>query len=125
MDSCCKPIDILSPNIYSIIQFFNYKHSMHFKRKINKEMCILALRDNVTLHNFCLYVFQLAYSIFFYQVLLYYIQDPSNSNGCVSYIKYKQGIAQSVGNWFFNRVGVQAIGCPYPCDKTCHNLVFN
>ncbi|KAK7291764.1 hypothetical protein RIF29_07159 [Crotalaria pallida] len=36
-----------------------------------------------------------------------------------------RGIAQSVGNWYFDRVGVQAIGCPYPCDKTCHNLVFN
>ncbi|XP_019455599.1 PREDICTED: pectin acetylesterase 10-like [Lupinus angustifolius] len=36
-----------------------------------------------------------------------------------------RGIAQSVGNWFFDRVGVQAIGCPYPCDRTCHNLVFN
>ncbi|KAJ1418746.1 Pectinacetylesterase/NOTUM [Sesbania bispinosa] len=35
-----------------------------------------------------------------------------------------KGIAESVGNWFFDRVGVQAIGCPYPCDKTCHNLVF-
>ncbi|XP_028797145.1 pectin acetylesterase 2-like isoform X2 [Neltuma alba] len=35
-----------------------------------------------------------------------------------------RGIAQSVGNWFFDRVGIQAIGCAYPCDKTCHNLVF-
>ncbi|XP_027331637.1 pectin acetylesterase 10-like isoform X2 [Abrus precatorius] len=35
-----------------------------------------------------------------------------------------RGIAESVGNWFFDRVSVQAIGCPYPCDKTCHNLVF-
>ncbi|KAI4335124.1 hypothetical protein L6164_013801 [Bauhinia variegata] len=36
-----------------------------------------------------------------------------------------RGIAQSVGNWFFDRVvGIQAIGCPYPCDKTCHNMVF-
>jgi len=39
-------------------------------------------------------------------------------------INYKQGIAESVGNWFFDRLSVQAIGCPYPCDKTCHNLVF-
>ncbi|KAK4270229.1 hypothetical protein QN277_023290 [Acacia crassicarpa] len=37
-----------------------------------------------------------------------------------------RGIAESVGNWFFDRVGMQAnIGCAYPCDKTCHNLVFD
>ncbi|PKI36018.1 hypothetical protein CRG98_043593 [Punica granatum] len=35
-----------------------------------------------------------------------------------------KGIAQSVGNWYFDRSGVKAIDCPYPCDNTCHNLVF-
>ncbi|XP_042476333.1 pectin acetylesterase 12-like [Macadamia integrifolia] len=35
-----------------------------------------------------------------------------------------KGIAQSVGDWYFDRRGVEAIDCPYPCDKTCHNLVF-
>ncbi|XP_058077761.1 pectin acetylesterase 12-like [Magnolia sinica] len=35
-----------------------------------------------------------------------------------------KGIAQSVGDWYFDRTGVKAIDCPYPCDKTCHNLVF-
>ncbi|KAK9121340.1 hypothetical protein Syun_018957 [Stephania yunnanensis] len=29
----------------------------------------------------------------------------------------------SRGGWFFDRVGVSAIDCPYPCDNTCHNLV--
>ncbi|KAG8663655.1 hypothetical protein MANES_01G236000v8 [Manihot esculenta] len=33
-------------------------------------------------------------------------------------------IAQSVGDWYFDRVDVKAIDCPYPCDNTCHNLVF-
>ncbi|KAK9095308.1 hypothetical protein Scep_026777 [Stephania cephalantha] len=28
-----------------------------------------------------------------------------------------------VGAWFFDRVGVSAIDCPYPYDNTCHNLV--
>ncbi|KAK9095332.1 hypothetical protein Scep_026801 [Stephania cephalantha] len=32
-------------------------------------------------------------------------------------------VALSVGGWFFDRVGVSAIDCPYPCDNTCHNLV--
>ncbi|KAK9160666.1 hypothetical protein Syun_007007 [Stephania yunnanensis] len=32
-------------------------------------------------------------------------------------------VALSVGAWFFDRVGVSAIDCPYPCDNTCHNLV--
>ncbi|KAK9151997.1 hypothetical protein Syun_010306 [Stephania yunnanensis] len=32
-------------------------------------------------------------------------------------------VALSVGDWFFDRVGVSAIDCPYPCDNTCHNLV--
>ncbi|XP_065859922.1 pectin acetylesterase 6-like [Euphorbia lathyris] len=33
-------------------------------------------------------------------------------------------VAQSVGDWYFDRVGVKAIDCPYPCDNTCHNLNF-
>ncbi|KAI8531841.1 hypothetical protein RHMOL_Rhmol11G0167200 [Rhododendron molle] len=35
-----------------------------------------------------------------------------------------KGIALAVGDWYFNRAGIRAIDCPYPCDKTCHNLVF-
>jgi hypothetical protein len=35
-----------------------------------------------------------------------------------------QGIAESVGDWYFDRVYVKATDCPYPCDSTCHNLVF-
>lgn len=35
-----------------------------------------------------------------------------------------KGIAESVGNWYFDRVDIKAIDCPYPCDNTCHNLVF-
>lgn len=36
-----------------------------------------------------------------------------------------KAIAVSVGDWYFDRVGVKAIDCAYPCDTTCHNLVFN
>jgi hypothetical protein len=35
-----------------------------------------------------------------------------------------QGIAESVGNWYFDRAVIMAIDCPYPCDHTCHHLVF-
>ncbi|PON88799.1 Pectinacetylesterase/NOTUM [Trema orientale] len=35
-----------------------------------------------------------------------------------------QAIAVSVGDWYFDRVKVKAIDCAYPCDNTCHNLVF-
>ncbi|KAK3022175.1 hypothetical protein RJ639_045370 [Escallonia herrerae] len=35
-----------------------------------------------------------------------------------------KGIALAVGDWYFDREGVKAIDCAYPCDKTCHNLVF-
>ncbi|KAI4349826.1 hypothetical protein L6164_010376 [Bauhinia variegata] len=34
-------------------------------------------------------------------------------------------IAIAVGDWYFDRQGVKAVDCAYPCDKTCHNLVFN
>ncbi|KAL8089164.1 pectin acetylesterase 6-like [Apium graveolens] len=37
----------------------------------------------------------------------------------------EKGIAKSVGDWFFDRSGVKLIDCPYPCDKTCHNLMFS
>ncbi|TKY61638.1 Pectin acetylesterase 3 [Spatholobus suberectus] len=34
-------------------------------------------------------------------------------------------IAIAVGDWYFDRKTVKAIDCAYPCDNTCHNLVFN
>ncbi|CAK7348563.1 unnamed protein product [Dovyalis caffra] len=37
----------------------------------------------------------------------------------------KKRIAESVGDWYFGREDVKAVDCPYPCDNTCHNLVFN
>ncbi|XP_057960980.1 pectin acetylesterase 12-like isoform X2 [Malania oleifera] len=36
-----------------------------------------------------------------------------------------KAIALAVGDWYFDRARIDAIDCPYPCDKTCHNLVFN
>ncbi|KAL6560644.1 Pectin acetylesterase 10 [Orobanche gracilis] len=34
-------------------------------------------------------------------------------------------VAIAVGDWYFDRVNVNtAIDCAYPCDTTCHNLVF-
>lgn len=35
-----------------------------------------------------------------------------------------KGIALAVGDWYFERSRVKDIDCAYPCDKTCHNLVF-
>ncbi|KAI3827782.1 hypothetical protein L1987_01865 [Smallanthus sonchifolius] len=35
-----------------------------------------------------------------------------------------KAIALAVGDWYFDRAAVKQIDCPYPCDKTCHNLVF-
>ncbi|KAL2922326.1 Pectin acetylesterase 2 [Bienertia sinuspersici] len=34
------------------------------------------------------------------------------------------GISESVGNWFFDQAETKIVDCPYPCDRTCHNLVF-
>ncbi|KAK6159749.1 hypothetical protein DH2020_003130 [Rehmannia glutinosa] len=36
----------------------------------------------------------------------------------------KKAIATVVGDWYFDRANIKEIDCPYPCDKTCHNLVF-
>ncbi|KAJ8752452.1 hypothetical protein K2173_004088 [Erythroxylum novogranatense] len=35
-----------------------------------------------------------------------------------------KAVATAVGDWYFDRSSVRAIDCAYPCDKTCHNLVF-
>ncbi|CAA2959492.1 pectin acetylesterase 12-like [Olea europaea subsp. europaea] len=35
-----------------------------------------------------------------------------------------KAVAIAVGDWYFDRANIKAIDCPYPCDKTCHNLVF-
>ncbi|XP_074321032.1 pectin acetylesterase 3-like [Silene latifolia] len=33
-------------------------------------------------------------------------------------------VAIAVGDWYFDRAATKLIDCPYPCDNTCHNLVF-
>lgn len=33
-------------------------------------------------------------------------------------------IANAVGDWFFDRSTFQKIDCPYPCDSTCHNRIY-
>ncbi|PSR98279.1 Pectin acetylesterase [Actinidia chinensis var. chinensis] len=33
-------------------------------------------------------------------------------------------IAESVGDWYFNRRVVKHIDCPYPCNPTCYNMDF-
>ncbi|CAA3020812.1 pectin acetylesterase 12-like [Olea europaea subsp. europaea] len=35
-----------------------------------------------------------------------------------------KAVAIAVGDWYFDRATTKAIDCAYPCDKTCHNLVF-
>ncbi|EPS71696.1 hypothetical protein M569_03061, partial [Genlisea aurea] len=34
-------------------------------------------------------------------------------------------IAEAIGDWFFDRNSFQHIDCAYPCDKTCHNRIFD
>ncbi|KAK9277066.1 hypothetical protein L1049_006605 [Liquidambar formosana] len=34
-------------------------------------------------------------------------------------------IAKAVGDWFYNRSPFQKIDCPYPCNPTCHNRIFD
>ncbi|KAI9082638.1 hypothetical protein K1719_035507 [Acacia pycnantha] len=34
-------------------------------------------------------------------------------------------VAIAVGDWYFDRDSFKVIDCAYPCDNTCHNLVFN
>ncbi|AAF26093.1 putative pectinacetylesterase [Arabidopsis thaliana] len=36
----------------------------------------------------------------------------------------KKAVAIAVGDWYFDRAEVKLVDCPYPCDKSCHNLVF-
>lgn len=33
-------------------------------------------------------------------------------------------VAIAVGDWYFDRSGIKYIDCAYPCDNTCHNLIF-
>ncbi|KAI8556625.1 hypothetical protein RHMOL_Rhmol05G0268700 [Rhododendron molle] len=33
-------------------------------------------------------------------------------------------IAESVGDWYFNREVAKHIDCPYPCNPTCYNMDF-
>lgn len=34
-------------------------------------------------------------------------------------------IAKAVGNWYYDRSPFQKIDCPYPCNPTCHNRIFD
>ncbi|CAN6461360.1 unnamed protein product [Victoria cruziana] len=36
----------------------------------------------------------------------------------------KTPIAKAVADWFYDRRPFVQIDCPYPCDSTCHNRVF-
>nr|XP_019703936.1 pectin acetylesterase 12 [Elaeis guineensis]XP_029118083.1 pectin acetylesterase 12 [Elaeis guineensis] len=33
-------------------------------------------------------------------------------------------IATAVGDWYFDRSSIKSMDCPFPCDRTCHNLIF-
>ncbi|KAL9675306.1 hypothetical protein QQ045_003508 [Rhodiola kirilowii] len=35
-----------------------------------------------------------------------------------------KSIAESVGDWYFNRQEVKLIDCPYPCNPTCYHMDF-
>ena len=37
----------------------------------------------------------------------------------------KTSIAKAVGDWYYERTVVQKIDCPYPCNPTCHNRIFD
>ncbi|CAL9245433.1 unnamed protein product [Arabidopsis halleri] len=48
----------------------------------------------------------------------WFAQDSPQLNG--------KRVVESVGDWYFDRAkNVKAIDCPYPCDTTCHNLIFD
>ncbi|KAG6635927.1 pectin acetylesterase 8-like [Carya illinoinensis] len=34
-------------------------------------------------------------------------------------------IAKAVGDWYYDRSPFQKIDCPYPCNPTCHNRIFD
>ncbi|CAN6981652.1 unnamed protein product [Brassica oleracea var. botrytis] len=34
----------------------------------------------------------------------------------------KKAVAIAVGDWYFDRAEVKLVDCPYPCDKSCHNM---
>lgn len=37
----------------------------------------------------------------------------------------KTTIAQAVADWFYDQKAFQAIDCPYPCDRSCQNRIFD
>ncbi|KAI4384901.1 hypothetical protein MLD38_002986 [Melastoma candidum] len=66
------------------------------------------------------------------------IEEP-NAGSCKSFLCFRlrdrthgslpiplignTGIAESVGDWYFDRKSVKPIDCAYSCDRTCHSLV--
>ncbi|MCL7042943.1 hypothetical protein MKW94_012578 [Papaver nudicaule] len=35
---------------------------------------------------------------------------------------HNRTIAESVGDWYFERRETKLVDCAYPCDNSCHNL---
>ncbi|KAK4476772.1 hypothetical protein RD792_015932 [Penstemon davidsonii] len=35
-----------------------------------------------------------------------------------------KAVAVAVGDWYFDRASIKDIDCAYPCDRTCHHIVF-
>ncbi|RWW89695.1 hypothetical protein BHE74_00001269 [Ensete ventricosum] len=36
----------------------------------------------------------------------------------------KMPIAKAVGDWFYERSVVRKIDCPYPCNSSCRNRIY-
>ncbi|XP_021768391.1 pectin acetylesterase 8-like isoform X2 [Chenopodium quinoa] len=39
-------------------------------------------------------------------------------------VLHKTRIAKAVADWFYDRRQLQMIDCPYPCDHSCHDRIF-
>ncbi|XP_074295720.1 pectin acetylesterase 8-like [Silene latifolia] len=39
-------------------------------------------------------------------------------------VLHNMTIAESVGDWFYDRRRLQMIDCPYPCDRSCQNRIY-
>nr|XP_017257125.1 PREDICTED: pectin acetylesterase 8-like isoform X3 [Daucus carota subsp. sativus]XP_017257197.1 PREDICTED: pectin acetylesterase 8-like isoform X3 [Daucus carota subsp. sativus] len=51
------------------------------------------------------------------------LQETWLMNG--SPMLFNKTIAKAVGDWYSDRSPFQKIDCPYPCDKSCHNSIFD
>lgn len=50
-----------------------------------------------------------------------FVHDGLNQHIHLHFLSVKQTVAETVGDWYFERESATRVDCPFPCNPTCYN----